>query len=503
MNIQIDRDAASPIYRQIHRQIRDMILGGELPAGFRLPPERRLAETLGIARTTVINAYEELKSEGLADARVGHGTIVAPVSLPVPETAENRSINWSHYFRDEGLRTPDPLVRNLLESASRPDVISFAIGLPSPTDLPVTLFSAATRAILEEEGPRALLQTPTEGHMPFRETIGRWLTKRGTFCSPEEVLILSGSQQGLHLASRVFLNPGDSVIIEAPTYFGAMEAFRRAGVRLIAVPTDQEGMQVDVLASLLRHQRPKLIYVQPSFQNPSCVVLSLERRKQLLHLATRYGIPILEDDTYSELRYEGDSLATMKSLDASGIVMMLGTFSKMLFPGLRLGWLAAPRSVIRQFALAKQTEDLHAGTLAQLTVDRMIRSGDLDAHVASMRTVYRERRDRMLDALKSQAIEDMSWHRPHGGFYVWCELPRLVDRTRLSEKAAEERVSFLPSYPCFTEQPPATHVRLNYSFPSLTAIDEGIARLIRALGSSLTPRERTLERVPSATGPLV
>ncbi|MGA9121365.1 MAG: PLP-dependent aminotransferase family protein, partial [Bacteroidota bacterium] len=316
-------------------------------------------------------------------------------------------------------------------------------------------------------------------------------------------LVLSGSQQGLHLASRVFLNPGDTVIVEAPTYFGAMEAFRRAGVRLLPVPTDFNGMQVDILASLLRHHRPKLIYVQPSFQNPSGVVLSLERRRQLLQLATRYGIPILEDDTYSELRYEGTSIPTLKALDTAGLVMMLGTFSKILFPGLRLGWLVAPRPVIHQFALAKQIEDLHAGTFAQMVVDRMIRHGDLDAHISASRSIYRERRDLMAEALERHAVEGMTWRSPEGGFYFWCELPRRVDRSRLSENAADERVGFLPAYPCFTEDPPTTQMRLSFSFPAREMIEEGIIRLMRAVKGSYATRERVWERHQSATRPLV
>ena len=503
MNIFLDKTGSSPLYRQIHNQIRDMILSGELPTGYRLPPERRLAESLGIARTTVINAYEELKSEGLVDARVGRGTVVSPLTRPIPDAEEGRSISWPHYFRDEGLRPPDPLVRNLLESASQPEVISFAIGLPSPTDLPLSLYEAASRAVLSEIGPLALLHAPTEGHMPFRETISRWLTKRGIICTPEEIIIVSGSQQGLHLSTRVFLNPGDTVVIEAPTYFGAMEAFRRAGARLLAIPADDDGMQVDILASLLRHHRPKLIYVQPSFQNPSGAVLSADRRQHLLRLAARYGIPILEDDTYAELRYEGAPLPSLKELDQAGLVMTLGTFSKILFPGLRLGWLAAPRQVIRQFALAKQIEDLHAGTPGQMVIERMIRNGDLDAHIATMRSVYRTQRDRMIAALDRHAVDGMTWHRPDGGFYVWCGLPRTVDRTRLNDRAAEERVSFLPSYPCFTDQPPVTHLRLNFSYPGIEQLEEGITRLTRAIRSSLTSREQVPERAQSATAPLV
>ena len=503
MNISIDKSSSLPIYRQIHRQIREIILAGDLPTGFRLPPERRLAEAVGVTRTTVINAYDLLKSEGLVDARVGHGTVVTPPRQPYPDGDESRSVSWTHYFRDEGLRAPDPLVRNLLEAASRPDVISFAIGLPSPSDLPLAAFDAASRHVIEESGPYALLQTPTEGFAPLRESLSRWLIKRGMVCSADEVLILSGSQQGLHLASRVFLNPGDTVIVEGPTYFGAMEAFRRSGVRLLAVPTDAEGMQVDVLASLLRHHRPKLIYVQPSFQNPSGVVLSLERRRQLLQLAMRYGIPILEDDTYSELRYDGSSLPTLKALDTAGLVMMLGTFSKILFPGFRLGWLIAPRAVIHQFALAKQIEDLHAGTYAQMVVDRLIRTGDLDAHIGASRSIYKERRALMAGALDRHAVEGMKWKTPEGGFYFWCELPQRVERSRLSENAADERVSFLPGYPCFAEDPPTTHIRVSFSFPPKEKMEEGIRRLMKAVKGSFAVRERGWDRQHTATRPLV
>lgn len=503
MNLTIDKKDALPLYRQIVRQIREMILSAQLPAGFHLPPERRLAEALGVTRTTVINAYDALKSEGLVDARVGHGTVVTAARQPFPEGNIARTVTWPHLFRDEGLRTPDPLVRDLLEAASRPDVITFAIGLPSPDHLPVDMMRDVMERLMHEAGPQLFLQTPTEGSPSLREALGKWLTTRGIVCSMDELLVLSGSQQGLHLAARVFLNPGDTVIIEAPTYFGAMEAFRRAGARLLAVPTDPAGMQVEMLAGLLRHHRPKLIYVQPSFANPSGAVMSVERRRMLLQLAVSYGIPVLEDDTYSELRYDGSSLPSLKSLDPAGLVLSLGTFSKTLFPGLRLGWLAAPRQVIRQFALAKQTEDLHAGTLGQYVLERLVRSGRLDAHIEKMRGIYRERRKRMAAALDANAVDGMTWQTPAGGFYFWCELPRSSDRARLSARAADESVSFLPGYPCFADEPPTSYIRLSFSYPPLESIEEGIKRLMRAVKGSLGQRERAWERPTAATRPIV
>lgn len=357
--------------------------------------------------------------------------------------------------------------------------------------------------MLDEAGPQALLHAPTEGHLPFREALSGWLTGRGIVCGAEDVLVLSGSQQGLHLAARVFLNPGDTVIVEAPTYFGAKEAFRQAGARLIGVESDDDGLQVDRLAALLQHHRPKLIYVLPTFQNPSGAVLSLERRHRLLRLASAYAIPIIEDDTYADLRYDGAPLPSLKALDLAGIVLSLGTFSKILFPGLRLGWLVAPRDVLRQFALAKQTDDLHANTPGQLVLEQMIRQGYLQSHLESMREVYRERRDLMGESLAAHAFEGMHWRKPQGGFYYWVTLPPRVDRGRLSSAAADQGVSFLPGDPCFVEEPSAYSVRLNFSYPSPGQIREGVARFMQALRFSTGGREHPWKRNQMTTRPII
>jgi 2-aminoadipate transaminase len=503
MQISIDRENDTPIYRQITRQIRDMILSGKLPAGFRLPPERRLAVALNITRTTVIMAYDELKSEGLIDARVGRGTVVLSAKNPDPASGAQRQLIWSHHFRDEGARHPDPLVRNLLEMSMRPGVISLAVGLPSPQHVPHALIQSLITGVMQEVGSQALLQTPTEGHPPLREALALWLTTRGLNCTAEEVMVLSGSQQGLQLAARVFLSPGDTVIVEAPTYFGAIEAFRKAGARIVTVSIDGDGMQVDVLASLLRHHRPKLIYTLPTFQNPSGVVMSLDRRRQLLALAAGYGIPILEEDTYAELRYDGASIPSLKAMDEAGVVMNLGTFSKILFPGLRLGWLVAPRQVIRRIALSKQTEDLHSTTLGQWVMERLITEGHLESHLVSIRAAYRNSRDVMGRALAQGGVQDLTWRIPNGGFYFWCELPRGVDRARLSTKAAELAVSFLPGDPCFVEEPPSHWVRLNFTFAPQQEIEEGVCRFLEAVKESLSTRHNSPDRRDAGMRPIV
>ncbi len=490
MNIQLERGSSVPLYRQIVRQIREMILAGTLPPGFHLPPERRLAESLGVTRTTVINAYDELKDEGLASAHVGRGTVVLSPRHPSTEADPSHVMAWNRLFREEVARPPDPLLRDLLDLTTKEGIISFAVGVPSRELIPVELFKNAVRELLIEAGVETLHHSPTEGHPPLRETLSRWLTARGIRCTQDEVLVLSGSQQGLHLAARLLVHPGDTVIVEEPSYFGGLEAFRRAGARMIGIPVDEQGMRVDLLGAILERHRPKLIYTLPTFQNPSGMEMSLERRKGLLALASARGIPVLEEDPYSELRYDGAPIPSLKALDTSGVVLYLATSSKVLFPGLRVGWLVAPRPVIRQCTLLKQSEDLHTNTLGQFVVERLLREGDVERHLARLRSAYRRNRDLMEAALREHAPEGMTWTRPRGGFYFWCSLPDGVNRAQLLASAAARRIAFLPGQACFVEDSGHFFIRLNFSAPAPSDIPEGVERLTQAI------REATSEHRP-------
>ena len=503
MDIAIDRKSNVPIYAQIKRQLKEMIFSGALPQGFMLPPERRLAAALGVNRSTVLNAYRELKADGLVAAHVGRGTIVLPRSgMDAKSVGVADPLPWRQLFRELPAGAQDPLIRNLLELTERKDVISLSIGLPSPSALPMGAFRELTDDIVEEIGSPALLHCPTEGHTPLRETINRWLATRGILCSPAEVLILSGSQQGLDLAARAFLEPGDKVIIEEPSYIGALQVFRNAKVRLIGVPTDENGMRTDILEILLERQRPKLIYTLPTFQNPSGAVLSPDRRRHLLELAYRYRVPVLEDDTYSELRYEGEPLPSLKAMDKHGYVLYLSTFSKVLFPGLRIGWLVAPKPVVHQFALLKQAADLHSNSIGQFVLDRFIKRGLFESHLEGTRKLYAGKRDAMHQALSSGRSQGMEWKKPKGGFYIWCRLTDRVDRSQLLSGAVNAGVSFLPGWSCFADEPGDTFLRLNFSYPTLEQISEGIARLkqiVRRLSS--LPKAQVFEEV--GTPPIV
>jgi len=502
MNITIDRDSRLPIYLQIVRQMREMILSGVLPAGTKLPPERRLAQSLGVNRSTVLNAYSELKADALVESHVGRGTIVMPIPSPQDDEDAIRHPEWRQYFRAETGYSRDPLIRDLLEMIERNDVISLALGLPAPELIPLDLYRELTVQLLTDIGPSLLLHCPTEGIAPLREALGEWLGPRGIRCTAAEVLILSGSQQGLDLAARVFLSPGDEVVVEEPTYLGALQVFRSAGVRIIGIPMDEQGMRTDVLAKVLERRRPKLIYTLPTFQNPSGTLMSVERRVHLLQLAEEHNVPVLEDDPYSELSYGPPPPPTLKALDTHQRVIYLSTFSKILFPGLRVGWLVAPRPVIRQFALVKQTIDLHTNTPAQWLMERFLRRGLVERHLQRLRQEYRQRRDTMEDTLLENPPPGFTWRKPAGGFYFWCRCPEAVERTPLLSHAVEHKVTFLPGWSCFNDEPAATYIRLNFSYPRPEQIRSGVRRLMRVI-AEVADQNWPAHRRESGTLPIV
>ncbi len=502
MDLRVDRTSSVPLYLQISGGIKGLILSGRLPDGFLLPPERRLAESLGVNRTTVVSAYQQLKADGFVAAHVGRGTAVLARRTAEPEDRPVQPLPWRQLMRDGVAREPDPMVRDLLALTERRDVISLAVGLPAPGLIPVADMKRIHARLLAEKGGDIFLHSPTEGVTAFREAVCRHMVSRGIQCAVPEVLITSGSQQGLDLLIRTYMAPGDAVVVEEPSYFGALEAFRGGQARLLGVPADRDGMRTDLLENLLARRRPKFIYTLPTFQNPSGAVLSLERRRRLLELAYRYQVPVIEDDPYSDLRYEGDAVPSLKALDRHGYVIYLSSFSKILFPGLRLGWIAAPRTVVRQLALTKQSVDLHSNTPGQWMVERFISEGLFARHLDAVRKEYALRRDAMTGALETEAPEEFTWHRPEGGLYVWCDFPESVSQSALLQKAAEEHVAFLPGASSFVDEPTRNHVRLNFTYCEPAAIREGVSRLMRAY-RAVAERSPSEERLPGGTPPIV
>ncbi|KNY29951.1 PLP-dependent aminotransferase family protein [Pseudobacteroides cellulosolvens] len=483
IKIAIDKNINTPIYLQIFEQIRGQILRGELMPGFKLPPERKLADSLGVNRSTVLNAYRELKAEGFVESKVGNGTIVlACIQEEINKTNEFSEPTWNHIFSQYSAGFDSHMVKDLLALASRKDVISFATGIAAPESGPIEALEGIERDIIENRNFRPLLHSPTEGFVTLRSAISGLMHKRGVYCSHEEVMILSGSQQGIDIAARVLLDPGDIVVAEEPTFFPAVQAFKATGARIMGVPVDENGMRIDDLEQLLQRYRPKLIYTMPSFHNPSGVDMDLARRRRLIELANRYRILIMEDDAYGDLCYEGHQLPLLKSMDGSGYVIYISTFSKNVYSGLRLGWMVAHKKVVTRFAQVKQIMDLHSSSLSQAIIEKFILNGGIEKHISKLCKDYKYKRDAMCDALSRFAPAGMTWTRPKGGYYVWCNLPEGISATDLVSKAAEKKVVFVPGTSFYLSSGQGDNqIRLNFTYASLSDIAVGVRYLCEAI----------------------
>ena len=401
---------------------------------------------------------------------------------------------WIDRYAQRTKEMRSSLVRELLKLTTEADVISFAAGMPGADLFPIDEFQAAATRVLYEHGAGGLQYSTTEGERSLREMIARHTARYGISVTPDNVLITSGSQQALDLVGKVFLNPGDHVLVERPTYVGALQAWSSYQAEYLTVPVDEDGMRTDELDTALRGG-PKFIYALPNFQNPTGVTLSLERRKELIRLADVHGVPILEDDPYGQLRYEGQHLPPLVSLDAeyrglpgagySGNVIYLSTFSKTLAPGLRLGWIVGPPDVIQRLAQAKQGVDLHTSSFTQLLAFEVARSGFLDSHVRLLRRAYIERRDAMLSAMTASFPPTVHWTKPKGGLFVWATMPEGVDATEVLKRALAEKVAFVPGSAFFADGSGRNTMRLNFTHRRPHEIAEGIARLGRVLSTTL------------------
>ncbi len=409
---------------------------------------------------------------------------------------------WDHRYAQRTQRMTSSAIRELLKLTEQPGIISFAGGLPAPEVFPIQQVQEATERVLAEHGAQALQYGTTEGYLPLREMIARHTARVGLEITPDNILITSGSQQALDLLGKIFINRGDRILVESPTYLGALQAWNAYGAEYVPVASDENGMIVDALEEALR-TGPKFIYVLPNFQNPTGVTLALERRHKLVALADRYGVPVIEDDPYGQLRFEGEHLPALVVIDGSqrkngctdfcyrGNIIYLSTFSKILAPGLRLAWVVAPPEVIRKLVQAKQGADLHTATFNQMIAHEVARGGFIDQHVHVIRRVYRERRDVMLTAMGEHFPTNVQWTHPQGGLFLWGTLPKEMDAKEVLKAAVAEKVAFVPGESFFPRGDVLNTMRLNFSNASPEMIREGIMRL----GHVLT--ELMEERVPA------
>lgn len=488
MRIPLDRQSPIPLYRQIKDYFREVILSGSLPPETRLPATRLLASDLQINRLTVEAAYNELEKDGLVYSVVGSGTYVQrPFPLP-PLPVRDPNHPWPLWQQEghEGTEIPAMLPpQEMLKLARHPDPINFSSGIGDSSQFPLEEFRKIVQEVLRRDGFSALEYGEREGYPPLRSTISQVLASEGIQVSPESVLITSGSQQALALVAQMLVRSGDTILVENPTYGHAISLFRNLGLRMVGIPVDEQGMQVDRLEKLLQLHRVKLIYTIPNFQNPTGSCLSLQRRRQLITLADRYNVPILEDDYVGDLRYGGRVQPALKALDPGGRVIYVSTFSKMLMPGLRVGFLAADGPIFEKLTHFKHNIDLATSGLIQRAVESFVTVGRYQAHLRRTCQAYGKRRDAMMKAIRQYLPPSVSTSQPEGGFFMWLRLPDGISAEKLLSTACEEGAAFSPGNRFFIDEEEGdAFMRLNFAAQAPERIEEGIRRLGRAVERS-------------------
>ena len=374
-------------------------------------------------------------------------------------------------------------IDDILKVIGDPNIISFAGGLPAPELFPVEEMKKVTVAVLEECGREALQYSSTDGFIPLGKKIADRMNRKFALTATEQdVLIVSGSQQALDFSGKIFLNPGDVVLCESPSYMGAYQAFDLYGPHLLEVPTDEQGILPDELEKILQTTKNvKMIYVIPDFQNPTGTTWSLERRQQFMDVITRYEIPVLEDNPYGELRFEGEILPSLKSMDTKGLVIFLGTFSKIFCPGLRIGWVIASEKILAKYKYVKMAADLHTSTIAQREINKFMELYDLDAHVEKLKAVYKKRRDLALQTMENLFPKEVTFTHPAGGLFAWVAMPTNIKSTDFFMKAIEKNVAIVPGHIFFANNQKQNMFRMNYSNTPEDKIVSGITTLANVL----------------------
>jgi len=389
-------------------------------------------------------------------------------------------IQWQ--FSERAQQLQSSFIREILKITQRPEIISFAGGLPSPATFPVERMKAAYDKVLSENGKVALQYGPTDGYAPLREWIANSLSTEGSTILPEQILMTSGSQQALDLLGKVLVDEGSRVLVETPSYLGALQAFSVYRPEFKSVDTDEHGLVPSSIEPIA--QGARMLYSLPNFQNPTGRSLSLARRQELVETCARLGIPLIEDDPYGSLSYKGEPMPKMVAMNPDGVIYM-GSFSKVLTPGIRLGYVCAPLPLVRRLELAKQAADLHTAQLTQMVVHEVVKDGFLDQHIPTIRQLYGDQCQVMLDAMKEHFPAGVSWTQPEGGMFIWVTLPQQIDAMKLLEQSLAARVAFVPGAPFYANDPASNTLRLSFVTVPPERIREGIAVLGKLIAGML------------------
>lgn len=481
MQLQLNRHGQRPLYLQVVEQIQERIRSGALPVGSRLPPIRQLADVLGLTRLTVHNAYAELQADGWIESFVGRGSYVA--ERPGAKAQMRPSSVLKPVRRDGSMH-------DMIQLAHEPSIISFAQAAAAPETFPVREFGRVMQHVLAEDGANLFNYGITQGETLLRDQLARFLLDRSVQVAPEQIIVVAGAQQGLDVTLRAIVQPGDTVLVEQPTYLGMIERMQMQGLKLVAVPIDEQGIRPDALETAITLHKPRLLYTIPTFHNPTGVCMSAQRQEVVLDIVQRHELAVLEDDIYGLLSYDGTAPLPLKARDTSGLVIYLTSFSKVLMPGLRLGLLAAASPLLEQLIGIKRLTDLHSPQIIQHTVAEYLARGNFAAHLRATRALYRERRDAMAAALARSFPADATWTIPGGGLCVWVALPPGIRSHELYEEAIERGVAFAPGQFFFPDQPAQHYLRLSFAAHTPDRIELGIALLGDLLHEQLVRRQR-------------
>jgi DNA-binding transcriptional MocR family regulator len=511
--LHLQSESHVPLYIQLRDQLRALVHAGDLRHGDRIPASRELATVLGVHRTTVANAYAELESEGLIQGHVGRGTFIKrngnglKITPPAPPVLNgSHGIRWELLFADE--RGEEVLSR--LTASAPIDALSFVMARPAQEFFPIDELQTCVNAVLRNEATEVLNLGPSDGYGPLKLALLEMLGREGIASKDENLLITDGCQQSLDLISKAFVRPGDSVILENPTYPGAVAIFNGARARCLAVPVrthaepnSEMGVDVEALEATLAANRVKLIILTPDFQNPTGTSMSLASRRRVLELAARHQVPIVEDHIYARLHLQEERVPSLKQLDRANLVIHIDSFAKVAFPGLRVGWIVAPAAAVERLRLVKQITDLHTDQLAQATLAEFLRRGLFTKHLAKMRKVYSARLEALDQALRKHMPDGTRWTRPEGGMCLWLELPPGFDASELLIHVKERGVLFAPGRYFYVQNPLPNTLRLGFASLDEKQIARGVATLADMLRVEMRKRQRGVRRAERSRVALV
>ncbi len=476
MKITIDKKSSVPLYVQLKEGIKNLIIKGQYKNSDSLPTTRALADTLGIHRNTVISAYKALEAEGYAYSHVGRGTfVIQPDSMPAHDhIAYYNMFDWAQHLSEKLKQRISDKLLTLYQSESAHVCISFVWSQKGFPDFPIQKFQRSINSVLRHRSDSIFDYTRALGDEGLRTILSNHLRKKDVHVSPENILIVNGAQQAIDLVGRLLLEPGDAVVVENPTYTGALCSYQFLQAKIIGIPMDDWGMKVHLLEDILVRHRPKFIFTIPSFHNPTGTTMRNDRRERIVSLAEKYQIPIVEDDYGSDLRFSGPDLPLLKALDTSGQVIHIGTYSKVLMPGLRVGWIVASQDVIAPLSELKRYSDLCTSLFIQAAITEFHARGYMATHLRYLKRTYQKRLQALVDAIKKYFPEETTFIRPHGGIYLWVTLPKHIALQRVWENALKRGVAFSMGSLFYLNENGSNQMRLRYASVQEDKIREGI-----------------------------